>query len=160
MNRARSALAIRAAALVSGGLLAGAFGYGAVNVMYAFREVPLAVRFTFHTALMSVNGIVMQTLMGLTIASCLGLALLGRGRDRLLAGTATAFGLATFLITRFGNVPINQQIKQWAVGPVPADHAAILSRWEAFHITRTGTAFTVFALIVLSNLLVSKENRS
>ncbi|MBT2444441.1 hypothetical protein J7E93_30965 [Streptomyces sp. ISL-36] len=37
------------------------------------------------------------------------------------------------LITRLGNVPINGRIKQWAATAAPADHAAILDRWEAFN---------------------------
>jgi uncharacterized membrane protein len=149
----------RAFALLTGGLLAGAFGYGAVNVVYAFRRVPLDVRFTFHTALMAVNGIVMQTLMGLTIASCLVLALLTRSRERWIAGTATGLVVASFLITRFGNVPINQKIKVWAMTSAPDDYAEILSRWEAFHFARTACALAAFLLIVTLTLLPAKEAR-
>ncbi|OQS12622.1 hypothetical protein B0T36_23940 [Nocardia donostiensis] len=145
-------------ALVSSGLLAGAFGYGAVNVLYAFREVPLHVRFTFHTALMSVNGVVMQTLMGLTIVGCLALSWSTRGRNRLLATAAAFLAVTTFLITRFGNVPINQQIKQWAAGPVAGDYAQALSRWELFHVARVGTALVVFGLIVSIVLSAVKES--
>ncbi|MET8777866.1 DUF1772 domain-containing protein [Nocardia sp. NPDC004654] len=138
-----------ACALLSGGLLAGAFGYGAVNVLYAFREVPLDVRFTFHTALMQVNGFVMQSLMGLTIVSCAVLAVRASGRQRWTAGAAAALAFSSFLITRFGNVPINQHIKRWAIEGPPADYAEMLGRWEAFHFARTGCALLAFALIVL-----------
>ncbi|MFC9893529.1 anthrone oxygenase family protein [Nocardia sp. NPDC127579] len=138
----------RAGALLFGGLLAGAFGYGAVNVVYAFRKVTPETRFTFHTALMSVNGVVMQALMGLTIASCLAVAVLGSGRTRWIGGAATTLAVASFLITRFGNVPINQHIKQWAVGIPPSDYPEILARWEAFHFARTGCALVAFLLIV------------
>ncbi|MCC3328782.1 DUF1772 domain-containing protein [Nocardia abscessus] len=149
----------RAFALVFGGLLAGAFGYGAVNVLYAFRKVPLDVRFTFHTALMSVNGLVMQSLMGLTILSTAVLAIRSTGRPRLLAGGAGILAVAAFLITRLGNVPINQKIKVWAVSGPPADYAEILSRWEAFHFARTACALVAFLLVVLTTLLPAKEAR-
>ena len=69
---------VKAFTLLSTGLLAGAFGYGSVNVAYAFRIVPLDVRLTFHTALMQVNGVVMQTLMAMVIISSVDL-------DRTLA---------------------------------------------------------------------------
>lgn len=138
----------RAAALLFPGLLAGAFGYGAVNVLYAFRAVPLDVRFTFHTALMQVNGPVVQSLMGLAILSTLVPAVRSRGRLRLLAGSASALVITSFLVTRFGNIPINQHIKQWAVGTPPADYAEILHRWEMFHFLRTGCALAAFILAI------------
>ncbi|MGW4283966.1 anthrone oxygenase family protein [Nocardia sp. NPDC004750] len=147
----------RVFALVSGGLLAGAFGYGAVNVLYAFRRVPLDVRFTFHTALMSVNGVVMQTLMGLTILSAMVLAARSTGRSRLLAGSASLLAIAAFLITRLGNVPINQKIKIWAISGPPADYAEILTRWETFHVARTACAVLAFLLIALTTLLPAKS---
>ncbi|MFJ1455669.1 anthrone oxygenase family protein [Nocardia sp. N2S4-5] len=137
-----------AAALLFPGLLAGAFGYGAVNVLYAFREVPLDVRFTFHTALMRVNGPVMQILMGLAVLSTLLLAVRSTSWARRVAASASALTVASFLVTRFGNVPINQQIKRWATGTPPSDYADILRRWELFHFTRTGCAVLAFVLAI------------
>ncbi|MFD0364328.1 anthrone oxygenase family protein [Nocardia sp. GCM10030253] len=139
---------VRAAALLFPGLLAGAFGYGAVNVLYAFREVPLDVRFTFHTALMRVNGPVMQILMGLTILSALILAVRSTSRSRWSAAAASALAVTSFLVTRLGNVPINQEIKVWAVSGPPSDYAAILRRWELFHFTRTGCALAAFVVLI------------
>ncbi|MEV6556015.1 DUF1772 domain-containing protein [Nocardia sp. NPDC051756] len=147
----------RASALCFGGLLAGAFGYGAINVVYAFRKVPTEVRFTFHTALMSVNGLVMQSLMGLTILSCVVLAFRTTARDRWFAGTAAGLAIASFLITRLGNVPINQHIKQWAVTAPPPDYAEILSRWETFHFARTACALLAFLLIVTRTMVPAKR---
>ncbi|MBB5916119.1 putative membrane protein [Nocardia transvalensis] len=139
---------VRAAALLFPGLLAGAFGYGAVNVLYAFREVPLDVRFTFHVALMRVNGPVMQALMGLAVLSTIALAVRSSGWSRRVAASASALVIASFLVTRLGNVPINQQIKRWAVGTPPDDYADILRRWELFHVTRTGCALVAFVLVI------------
>ncbi|MGW5382718.1 anthrone oxygenase family protein [Nocardia sp. NPDC003963] len=139
---------VRAAALLFPGLLAGAFGYGAVNVVYAFRAVPLDVRFTFHTALMRVNGPVVQSLMGLAVLSTLVLAVRSRSGSRWIAGSASVLVITSFLVTRFGNVPINQHIKAWAVGTPPADYAAILHRWEMFHFLRTGCALAAFVLVI------------
>ena len=136
-------------ALLSTGLLAGAFGYGAVNVATTFDVVPLDVRLTFHSALMRMNGPVMQTTMGLAALSSLALARLHRGRPRHLAAAAGALAVASFLITRLGNVPINGRIKVWAVTSPPADYAEILQRWEMFNVARTLTALVAFALVIL-----------
>ncbi|WP_051026956.1 DUF1772 domain-containing protein [Nocardia higoensis] len=141
---------VRGAALLFPGLLAGAFGYGAVNVLYAFREVPLDVRFTFHTALMRVNGPVMQSLMALAAASTLLLAIRSTHRQRWIAASASSLVFASFVVTRWGNVPINQRIKHWRVDALPADYTEILRRWELFHFTRTGCALVAFALAIIT----------
>ncbi|MFD2762979.1 DUF1772 domain-containing protein [Micromonospora eburnea] len=140
---------VEAIALLSTGLLAGAFGYGAVNLVQGFKAVPLDVRLTFHTALMKMNGLVMQTTMGLALVSIAVLAVLCRGVARRLAATAGVLVATSFLVTRFGNVPINAKIKVWAVTTAPPDHAAILRRWEIFNDVRTGTALVAFVLLLV-----------
>ncbi|MFQ6398239.1 anthrone oxygenase family protein [Nocardia sp. KC 131] len=153
---------VRSAAVLFPGLLAGAFGYGAVNVLYAFREVPLDVRFTFHVALMRVNGPVMQILMGLTILSTLMLAVRSTSRSRWLAAGASGLAVTSFLVTRLGNVPINQKIKVWAVSGPPSDYTEILRRWELLHFTRTGCALVAFvlAVVVVTGLLPGEQDRA
>ncbi|MET8140331.1 anthrone oxygenase family protein [Sphaerisporangium sp. NPDC005288] len=148
---------VKALTAVTTGLLAGAFGYGVVNVVYAFHAVPVPVRLTFHAALMQVNGVVMQALMGLTLLSTLALAVMAAGVPRLLAAASAALVLTTFLITRFGNVPLHPLIEKWAVTSPPPGYAAVLDRWEMFNLIRTGTVLTAFALVVL--LLVTAERR-
>ncbi|MGR4883740.1 anthrone oxygenase family protein [Streptomyces sp. LARHCF249] len=134
--------------LLATGLLAGAFGYGAANLVPTFNAVPQDMRFDFHTELMKINGITVQSAMVISTLSALTLALLTHGRTRALAATASALTLASFLITRFGNVPINGRIKQWAVnGPEP-DTAKLLQRWELFNDARTITAAAAFTLLV------------
>ncbi|WP_073920711.1 DUF1772 domain-containing protein [Streptomyces sp. CB00455] len=77
----------------------------------------------------------------------LALAVLTRGRTRVVSAAAGILTAASFLITRFGNVPINGRIKQWAATAPPADHAGILRRWELFNDARTVTAVVAFALL-------------
>ncbi|WP_067853295.1 DUF1772 domain-containing protein [Nocardia shimofusensis] len=148
---------VRASALLSSGLLAGAFFYGAVNVVYAFRRVDPQTRFTFHSALMEVNGVVMQALMGVTFFSCVLLAVRERGNSRRIAVTAAVLALAVFTITRLGNVPINQQIEQWAVATPPENYRTLLARWEAFHFTRTACAVAAFVLLTWGTLLTGSD---
>ncbi|MEV7779644.1 DUF1772 domain-containing protein [Kitasatospora sp. NPDC088351] len=140
----------KAVAVTATGLLAGAFGYGAVNLGPTFWEVPLDMRLSFHAELMKMNSPVMLTAMGVASLGSLALALQTRGRDRLLAAGATALTGISFLVTRFGNVPINARIKVWAVTSPPADYAEILHRWDLFNRTRTITAVAAFVLLVVA----------
>lgn len=140
---------LKGLALLSTGLLAGAFAYGAVNVVPAFTAVPLDVRLTFHAALMTVNPPVMQTAMALAMLSSLALAAAVRSASRLLAAAASTLVLTSLLVTLFGNAPLHGQIKDWAATSAPAGHAAILQRWELFNNVRTVTAVAAFLLVVV-----------
>ncbi|MFI7638861.1 anthrone oxygenase family protein [Nonomuraea sp. NPDC049400] len=135
-------------ALLATGLLAGAFGYGAANVIPTFGAVPLEVRLTFHTTMMKVNEPVMQSAMALAILTTFGLAIADRSRWRRLAFGAGALALASLLITVFGNIPLHAHFRKWAAGPVPDGYAEIFQQWELFHTLRTLTALTAFVLIV------------
>ncbi|MFJ8659517.1 anthrone oxygenase family protein [Streptomyces sp. NPDC093795] len=143
---------VQGLALLSTGALAGAFGYGAANLVPTFNAVPLDMRLSFHAQLMQMNGITMQGAMGISALSALTLAAMTRGSARWLAGGAGLLAIASFLITRLGNVPINGRIKEWAVTSAPADHAEILARWEVFNYARTAAAFAAFALLILLSL--------
>ncbi len=147
MNPMRTRLLL-GLSLLSTGLLAGAFGYGAANLVPTFDAVPIEMRLDFHTELMKMNGITMQGAMAVSALSALTLAALTRGRARVLTATAGLLTVTSFLITRFGNVPINGHIKQWAATTPPAGHAEILSRWELFNDARTCTAIVAFALLI------------
>lgn len=57
--------------------------------------------------------------------------------------------MASFLITRLGNVPINGRIKVWAVSTPPADYAMYLDRWEIVNVVRTLTAFLLIVAIAV-----------
>ncbi|MEU7723453.1 DUF1772 domain-containing protein [Streptomyces tibetensis] len=159
MNQMRTRLPL-GLSLFSTGLLAGAFGYGAANLVPTFNSVPIAMRLDFHTELMKMNGITVQGAMAVSALSALTLAALTRGRARVLAATAGLLTVASFLITRFGNVPINGRIKQWAATAPPADHAEILSRWELFNDARTCTAAAAFAILISVALRQAGERPS
>ncbi|MBG0831171.1 DUF1772 domain-containing protein [Planomonospora sp. ID67723] len=140
---------IHGAALLATGLLAGAFGYGAANVVPTFGAVPLDVRLTFHTAMMKVNEPVMQSAMALAILSSFALAVVARGLPRRLAAGAGALAVTSLLVTVFGNVPLHAHIRRWAATTVPAGHTEILQRWELFHTVRTLAALAAFTLMIV-----------
>ncbi|MEU4539199.1 DUF1772 domain-containing protein [Streptosporangium sp. NPDC023825] len=150
---------VHGAALLTTGILAGAFGYGAANVVPTFRTVPLDVRLTFHTAMMEVNEPVMQSAMALAILTSFGLAVVCRGLPRRLALGAGALAVASLLVTVFGNVPLHAHIRRWAAASAPAGHSEILQKWELFHTIRTLTALSAFALIIGIAVLARPETR-
>lgn len=151
-HRHRLLLAVRRLTLLCTGLLAGALCYGAANLVPAFGAVPLELRLDFHTELMRMNGITVQGAMALSAVGSFVLTLPAFGpdrlRERILAGTAGLLTVATFLITRFGNVPINARIKEWAATVPPDGHAEVLRRWELFNLGRTGTAVAALAVLI------------
>ncbi|MFB9719063.1 anthrone oxygenase family protein [Planobispora longispora] len=151
---------VHGAALLATGLLAGAFGYGAANVIPTFRAVPMDVRLTFHTMMMKVNEPVMQSTMALAILTSFGLAIAARGRSRRLALGAGALTLTALLITVFGNIPLHAHFRQWAAGAVPAGHAEIIQRWELFHTLRTLAALAAFALLIAIAVVVRPVSRA
>ncbi|MEV5413475.1 DUF1772 domain-containing protein [Thermopolyspora sp. NPDC052614] len=148
---------IQGAALLATGLLAGAFGYGAANVVPTFRAVPTDVRLTFHTTLMNVNAPIMQGAMALAILTTFGLAIARRPRLPSLA--AGALVLTSLLITLFGNVPLHPRFREWAADSAPADYAELFQRWELFHALRTLTALAAFALIVIAAVVARPAPR-
>ncbi|MEV6279818.1 anthrone oxygenase family protein [Nocardia sp. NPDC051832] len=150
---------IQAVAVLSTGLLAGAFGYGLANLAPTFHRVPLQMRLEFHTALMKANSISMQLTMAAAALSCLGLAVLRTGRARRMAGAAAALVVASFGITRLGNVPINHQINRWVTAGAPENYAEILTRWDIFHALRTSTALVAFGLMIALALWSARSGK-
>lgn len=140
---------LQALSLFATGLLAGSLGYGAANLVPTFDAVPLELRLDFHTELMAMNGVTVQGAMAVATLGSLALAAVTHARARALAATAGALTFATFLITRFGNVPINARIRKWSTSAPPPDHAEILDRWELFNAARTTTVIVAFALLIL-----------
>ncbi|MEV4499955.1 DUF1772 domain-containing protein [Micromonospora arborensis] len=139
----------QALALLSTGLLAGAFTYALFSIVPTFKAVPLDVHLQFRTALMHMNGIVMQALMAISLLTCSWLAITLRAPTRWYAVGAGLLALTSLLVTRLGNVPINGRIKTWSASSLPPDHAELLHRWELYHNIRTAAAVAAFVLLIV-----------
>lgn len=141
-----------ATALFAAGLLAGTFFYAKFNVLPTFGEVPQEIHLSFRVALMKHNGLIVQALMAIAIISSIWFTwTVKRQRGtRIFAGAAILLTIATFLITRLGNVPINTQIRTWVVTVPPANWNAILERWDFFHTCRTITAIGSFVSVLMA----------
>ncbi|WP_214403764.1 anthrone oxygenase family protein [Pseudonocardia lacus] len=150
MERSANLLAATVAAVVPSGILAGALSYGRVNVVPTFEAVPLDVHLTFRVALFGANGLVMPVLMGIGFVGAVWLALAARGRLRVAAAGAAVLTAVTAAVTRFGNVPANDEVRAWlATGPAP-DYVERLRYWGVLNDLRLTTAVAAFVVLVVA----------
>jgi Domain of unknown function (DUF1772) len=142
--------------LMSTGFLAGVFTYAFFAIIPAWNEVPRQVHFTYRVALMRHNAIVMQSIMAFGIVAPLWWAWTIRAMPaaRACAMAASIMNLTAVLVTRFGNVPINQLVRKWLTEPPPADYLVPLHRWTVFNNIRSLAAVFGFALILIADTLL------
>jgi hypothetical protein len=142
--------------LVSTGFLAGVFTYAFFAIIPAWNEVPREVHFTYRVALMRHNAIVMQSIMLIGILAPLWWAWTIRAMPvaRACAVAASIMNLTAVLVTRFGNVPINQFVRKWLTEPPPADYLESLHRWDVFNNIRSIAAVLGFLLILTADALL------
>jgi uncharacterized membrane protein len=143
---------VRLLALLTTGLLAGAFAYARLIVFPTFFDVPTDIQLEFRVPLMARNAPLIPPLVVAVLLSCVVLAALGRHGERLLAGLAGTFTLACLLITLIGSVPLSKEIKTWNPDALPANSADVLHRWNTFNDLRSIAAIVPF-LLVLAVLL-------
>ncbi len=148
-------------ALVTTGLLAGAFLYGLLNVVPAFYEVPVNVHIIYRTRLMNHNGVTMQFLMGASIIAPLWYSVVKKYNLPVtgLAILSAILALTSLLVTRFGNVPINQLIKTWTPDHPPANQIAILHVWDKYNLIRVLAALGSFISFIIATFLSSHAEK-
>lgn len=142
--------------LVSTGFLASVFTYAFLAIIPAWNEVPREVHFTFRVALMKHNAVVVQSIMVLGVLAPLWWAWTMRAvpAPRVCAVAAGILNLTAVVITRIGNVPVNQLIKKWLTEPPPANCMESLHRWTVFNNIRSAAAVCGFLLILIADALM------
>jgi hypothetical protein len=142
--------------LISTGFLAGVFTYAFFAIIPAWNEVPRQVHFTYRVALMRHNAIVVQSIMAVGILGPLWWAWTIRGMPvaRACAVAASVMNLTAVVVTRFGNVPINQYVRKWLTEAPPADYLGLLHRWTVFNNIRSAAAVLGFVLILIADALL------
>ena len=91
----------------------------------------------------------LMPLLGL-IASILTLisAILQRQNNLIILLIAAGLLIASGIITRFGNQPINSIVMTWDFKTIPQNWIGLRDQWWNFHKMRTLTSFVSFCLIV------------
>jgi uncharacterized membrane protein len=104
-------------------------------------------------AILSLN--TLMPLLGLvTILLTLANAFLQQASASTFRGliVATIFLVASGLVTRFGNQPINSLVINWDPGSPPDNWMVLRDKWWSFHMIRTLSALIALALIVWFNM--------
>jgi hypothetical protein len=142
--------------LMSTGFMAGVFTYAFFAIIPAWNEVPRQMHFTYRVALMRHNAIVMQSVMLVGILAPLWWArtIHAMPAARACAVAASITNLTAALVTRFGNVPINQLVRKWLTEPPPANYLESLHRWTVFNNIRSIAAVFGFLLILIADALM------
>jgi Domain of unknown function (DUF1772) len=142
--------------LMSTGFLAGVFSYALFAIIPAWNEVPRAVHFTYRVALMRHNAVVMQGMMAVGILAPLSWGWTIRAVPGACACAVGAgiMNVTAVLVTRFGNVPINQLVRAWLTTPPPTNYMEALHRWTVFNNIRSAAAVLGFVLILIADALM------
>ena len=142
-------------ATLATGLLAGSFLYGLLNLVPTFYEVPMDVHLIFRTQLMNHNSTTMQLLMLISILMPLWYAILHRKVKPVMFSSlvASLLALTALLVTRFGNVPINQMMKTWSINDLPVDWKILLHNWDQYNLIRCMAGIGSFICVVISTHL-------
>ena len=97
----------------------------------------------------------LPTTVILSVLSCAVSAFLAR-RERTgfyLLVAATGAVLAVALITIFGNIPLNNQIKTWSISAPPPRWVELSAQWWQFQTVRTIAAVGGMALLIVAVLI-------
>jgi uncharacterized membrane protein len=144
-------VAIRSASLIVAALVVGAMfgiwlGYNpsALSAGAYVEQQQQAIR--------SLN-VVMPVLGALAIALALLSAVKASGgvARALLFGAALCF-VASGVVTRLRNQPINREVMTWNVQSPPADWRGARDEWWRWHIIRTSTGLLGLALLTVGSL--------
>ena len=72
---------------------------------------------------------------------------------------ASSCVLVAALVTAFGNIPINNQIKTWSIASPPSSWVELCAQWWQFQTARTIAAVCGLALLILAVLIRREEPR-
>ena len=72
---------------------------------------------------------------------------------------ASSCVLVAALVTAFGNIPINNQIKTWSIASPPSSWVELSAQWWQFQTARTIAAVCGLALLILAVLIRREEPR-
>lgn len=127
--------------LLSGGLAAGAFVLARIGLRPAAAALPTGAHITFRQALIQRLHRLMPALMGPAAFTTSALAV--RDRGHAAAGRrniAAASWILALVITRLGNVPLNEQMARWTSDSPPSNWRRSVALWNAYDTARAWAA--------------------
>jgi hypothetical protein len=65
---------------------------------------------------------------------------------------AGLFLISCMIITRFGNLPIDNQVMSWTEDTMPSNWIGLRDRWMSFHRMRTGVELVALGLVIWARI--------
>ena len=75
------------------------------------------------------------------------------GRARMLVVAGALCLVASGVVTRFRNQPINRVVMAWSAQAPPTEWQALRDEWWRWHVVRTSTGVVGLALLIVGNLI-------
>lgn len=138
-------VAICLAGIITGGQYVVSFDYYAVGMNASFYTEKM--QYAIHHIGTPLFGMLICATLANFVAAFLNRS--DRRTCYLLAGAGACL-LIGGLITRFGNIPLLDQIDTWTVSSPPANWLEVANRWYVFHTVRLGIDVVGFILALLS----------
>lgn len=135
------------------GLTAGA----AYAVWFIYNPVGMSSAFYVETMQHAIRALTipLPTVVVLALIFTVVASLQAR-KDRTVFCLLAAAGLCVLgvgLITRFGNIPINNQILTWSSSSPPADWTRLAQRWWQFQTVRLVLQIAALCLVIMGSLI-------
>ncbi|WP_317125452.1 DUF1772 domain-containing protein [Flavobacterium aquicola] len=98
------------------------------------------------------NDVVFQSLMIISIISCIWFTWRIRSLKHIcvFTGFAAMLAITAYLITSFGTLPINAQLRTWTQTSPPKNWVKILKLWDFYHTCRTVAAIASFIMMLIA----------
>jgi len=139
--------------LCMSGVVAGGMVVVAIAILPARRQLPTASAVVLHQVttrnidrLMPLSTV----LSGVTAVLLIGALSGGSGGARTSLVVGAAATAAIVLLSVGLNMPVNRRVARWSPEAPPADHEAVLTRWNGVHRARSVLAVVALAAYVIA----------
>jgi uncharacterized membrane protein len=140
--------------LIASGAAAGVLFSVALSVGPAFLAVAPDRYVEMHKLIGRRYDRVMPPTVGLWVACDIALAVAaGSTAVRGLLTGAAVLGIGVMVVSQFGNVPINRQVKRIDPGAIPPGWRDRRHQWRNFNLVRT--SFAILGLVVNASAIVA-----
>jgi hypothetical protein len=140
--------------LVAGGVAAGVLFSVSLSVVPAFLALAPDRYVELHKLVgRRYDKVMPPTVMTVVVADAVLAATTAEVLVRSLFVLSAILGVGVVVVSQFGNVPINRQVKSLAPGAVPAAWQDPRRRWRALNLLRTSFAMLGLAINACALLL-------
>jgi ABC-type transport system involved in multi-copper enzyme maturation permease subunit len=101
----------------------------------------------------SLQGLMISLVVLATITTFISAYLQRQNKTAFISLIVAGFFLIScIIITRFGNLPIDNQVMAWTEDTMPSNWIELRDRWMSFHRMRTGVELVALVLVTWSSI--------